>query len=60
MRDMRFGVLLQMVTTAKGFVADFARIRTESGMNALMACQLLIAGERFAAGYLVTLERSFT
>lgn len=51
-------MLFQMVAAPKGLGAYFARIRTQTRVDALVARQLLVARERFAAAGIVALKGS--
>lgn len=59
LRHVRLHVLLEMITTTELLAAGTARIWPETGMDALVPCQLLVAGEGFAAGLDVAFEGSF-
>lgn len=55
---MRLHVLLEMIATAELLAASAARIWSETGMDALVASQLLVAGEGLAASFHVAFEWS--
>lgn len=57
---MDAAVLFQMIPTAESFGTNGARKRSQSGMDSLVPCQLFVAGERLAARFFVTFERSLT
>ena len=51
------GVLLQVIPPPETFGTDGTRERTQSGVDAFVAGQLLIPRERLAAGFLLAFER---
>lgn len=57
---MDAAVLFEVIPSAESFGANGARERPESRVDSLVAGQLLVAGERFAARLLVAFERSLS
>lgn len=55
---VRLHVLLEMITTAELLAASAARIGSETRMDALVPCQLLVACEGLAASFHVAFEGS--
>lgn len=55
---MRLHVLLEMIATTELLAAGAARIRSQSGVDALVPGQLLVACEGLAAGFHVALKGS--
>jgi hypothetical protein len=52
-------MLFQVILAAKTFLADLARKRLKSGMDAFVASELFVASEAFAATGHFTNERTF-
>lgn len=57
---VRLGMLLEVIAAAKLLSAGLARVRPDSGVDALVAGQLLVPGEGLAAGRFVALERALS
>lgn len=53
-------MLLEVIAAAKLLAAGLARVRPDSGVDALVAGQLLVPGEGLAAGRFVALERALS